>query len=81
MFILSPKMDSWWKTILKINKSTNLIIMGEFSVKHFNLVPHETNHYRTKLMNAWNSYNLFVLQNNYHTRYESLRDKRDTKDH
>ena len=55
--------------------------MGEFNVKHFNLVPHETNHYRTKLMNAWNSYNLFVLQNNYHTRYESLRDKRDTKDH
>lgn len=49
--------------------------MGEFSVKHFNLVPQETSHYGTKLMNAWNSYNLFVLQNNYYTRYESLRDK------
>ena len=62
------------------NKSNNLLIMGDFNAKHINLGSKETNHYGTKLMNTLNTYNLFVVQNNNHTRYDSFRDKRDTID-
>ena len=54
--------------------------MGDFNAKHINLGSKETNHYGTKPMNTLNTYNLFVVQNNNHTRYDSFRDKRDTID-
>ena len=62
------------------NKSNNLLIMGDFNAKHINLGSEETNHYGTKLMVTLNSYKLFVVQNNNHTRYDSFRDKMDTID-
>ena len=55
--------------------------MGDFNAKHINLGSEETNYYETKLMDTLNSYNLFVVQNNNHTRYDSFRDKIDTIDY
>ena len=63
------------------NKSNNLLIMGDFNAKHINLGSEETYHYETKLMNMLNTYNLFVVQNNSHARYDSFRDKMDTIDY
>ena len=64
-----------------VNKSNNLLIMGDFNAKHVNLGSEETNHYGTKLIDILNYYNLFVVQNNNHTRYDSFRDKMDTIDY
>ena len=55
--------------------------MGDFNAKLINLGSEETNHYGTKLMDTLNCYNLFVVQNNDHTRYDSFRDKMDTIDY
>ena len=55
--------------------------MGDFNAKHVNLGSQETNHYGTKLMDILNYCNLFVVQNNNRTRYESFRDKMDTIDY
>ena len=55
--------------------------MGDFNTKHVNLGSEETNHYGTKQMDILNYCNLFVVQNNNHTRYDSLRDKMDTIDY
>ena len=55
--------------------------MGDFDTKCINLDSEETNHYGTKLMDALNTYNLSVVQNNNHTRYDSFRDKMDTIDY
>ena len=63
------------------NKSNNLLIMGDFNAKHVNLDSEETNHYGIKLMDILNYCNLFVVQNNNHTRYDSFRDKMDTIDY
>ena len=43
------------------NKSNNLLILGDFNAKYFNLGSEKTNHYGTKLMNMLNTYNLLVL--------------------
>ena len=59
------------------NKSNNLLIMGAFNAKHINLGSEETNQYGTKLMDILNYCNLFVVQNNNHTRYDTLGDKMD----
>ena len=59
------------------NISNNLLIMGE----HVNLGSEETNHYGNKLIDILNYCNLFVVQNNNHTRYDSFRDKMDTIDY
>ena len=63
------------------NKSNNLLIMGDFNAKRINLGSEETYHYETKLMNMLNTYNLFVVQNNNHARYDRFRDKMDTIDY
>ena len=63
------------------NISNNLLIMGDFNAKHFNLGSEETNHYGIKLMDILNHCNLFVVQNDNHTRYDSFRDKMDTIDY
>ena len=55
--------------------------MGDFNAKHVNLGSEETNHYGTKLIDILNYYNLFVVQNNNHTRYDSFKDKMDTIDY
>ena len=55
--------------------------MGDFNAKHVNLGFEETNHYVAKLMDKVNYCNLFVVQNNNHTRYDSFRDKMDTIDY
>ena len=55
--------------------------MGDFNAKHGSLGSEETGHYGTKLMDTLNSYNLFVVKSDNHTRYDSLRDKLDTIDH
>ena len=52
--------------------------MEDFNAKHVSLGSEETNHYGTKLMDILNYCNLFVVQNNNHTRYASFRDKMDT---
>ena len=66
--LLFEKLDS---------KSNNLLIIGDLNANHINLGSEETNHYGTKLMNTLNCYNLFVAQNNNHTRYDSVSDKMD----
>ena len=63
------------------NISNNLLIMGDFNAKHVNLGSEETNHYGNKLIDILNYCNLFVVQNNNHTRYDSFRDKMDTIDY
>ena len=63
------------------NISNNLLIMGDFNAKHVNLGSEETNHYGNKLIDILNYCNLFVVQNNNHTRYDSVRDKMDTIDY
>ena len=63
------------------NKSNNLLIMGYFNANRINLGSEETNHYGKKLMDTINSYNLLVVQNNNHTRYDSFRDKMGTIDY
>lgn len=63
------------------NKSNNLLIIGDFSANHINLGSEETNHYGTKLTDTINSYNLLVVQNNNHTRYDSFRYKMGTIDY
>ena len=63
------------------NKSNNLLIMGDFNAKNVNLGSEETNHYGIKLMDILNYCNLFVVQNNNHTRYDSFRDNMDTIDY
>ena len=63
------------------NISNNLLIMGDFNAKHFNLGSEETNHYGIKLMDILNHCNFFVVQNDNHTRYDSFRDKMDTIDY
>ena len=55
--------------------------MGDFNAKHVNLGSEETNHYETKLKDILNYCNLFVVQNNNRTRYDSFRDKMDTIDY
>ena len=55
--------------------------MGDFNAKHVNLDSEETNHYGTILMYILNYYNLFVVQNNNHTRYNSFIDKMDAIDY
>ena len=55
--------------------------MRDFNVKHVNLGSEETNHYGTKLMDILNYSNLFVVQNNNHTRYNILGDKMDLIDY
>ena len=55
--------------------------MGDFNAKHVNLGLEETNHYGNKLIDTLNYCNLFVVQNDNHTRYDSFRDKMDTIDY
>ena len=78
----SPKRIVYEQLFEKLeNKSNNLLIIEEFNAKHFNLDSEETNHYGTKLMDMLNYCNLFVVQNNNHTRYDRFRDKMDTIDY
>ena len=71
----SPKRIVYEQLFEKLeNKSNNLLIIEDFNAKHFNLGSEETNHYETKLMVILNYCNLFVVQNNNHTRYDSFRD-------
>ena len=63
------------------NISDNLLIMGDFNAKYVNLGSGETNHYGNKLIDILNYCNLFVVQNNNHTKYDSFRDKMDTIDY
>ena len=63
------------------NISNNLLTMGDSNAKHVNLGSEETNHYGNKLIDILNYCNLFVVQNNNHTRYDSFRDKMDTIDY
>ena len=63
------------------NISNNLLIMGDFNAKHVSLSSEETNHYGNKLIDILNYCNLFVVQNNNHTRYDSFRGKMDTIDY
>ena len=76
----SPK-GIFYEQLLLENKSNNLLIMGDFNAKHVNLGTEETNHYGTKLMGILNYCNLFVVQNNNYTRYDSFRDKMGTIDY
>lgn len=77
----SPRMIAYEQLFESLDKKSNhLIIMGDFSAEHLNLGLKETNHNRTKLMNNLNNYNLFTIQENNHTRYDSSRDKMDTID-
>ena len=62
------------------NKSNKVLILGDVNAKYVNLGSEKTNHYRTKLMDILNYCNLFLVQNNNHTRYGSFRDKVDTID-
>ena len=55
--------------------------MGDFNAKHVNLGSEETNRYVNKLIDILNYCNLFVVQNNNHTKYDSFRDKMDTIDY
>ena len=63
------------------NISNNLLIKGDVNAKHVNLGSEETNHYGNKLIDTLNYCNLFVVQNNNHTSYDSFRDKMDTIDY
>ena len=55
--------------------------MGDFNAKHINLGSKETNYYQTKLIDTLNICNLFQVQKNNHTMYDSFRDQMDIKDY
>ena len=78
MFILFSKRNEQLFEKL-YNKSNNLIIMGDFNAKYFNLGSERTNHNENKSMNTLRRYNLFVAQSN--TRYNHLRNKICTIDY
>ena len=78
----SPKGKVYEQLFEKLeNIANNLLIMGDFNAKHVNLGLEETNHYGNKLIDTLNYCNLFVVQNDNHTRYDSFRDKMDTIDY
>ena len=78
----SPKGIIYEQLLEKLeNILDNLLIMGDFNAKHVNLGSEETNHYGNKLIDILNYCNLFVVQNNNHTKYDSFRDKMDTIDY